>query len=103
MDHKWPSQGPNSPVLLLVATSIEKALAVKKALEIQWDESVPAAQHTSQEAYDEFSALLDPKKEKGRVLTDQGDIKQAFAKAFDFALRHSSWRFQECAIPDLLL
>ena len=65
----------------VVATSMEKALAVKKELEIQWDENVPAAQHSSQEAYDEFSALLDPKKEKGRVLTDQGNIKQAFAKA----------------------
>lgn len=63
----------------LIATSLEVALAAKKALKIDWS-SAAATGYDSQRIYTEYEKVASEDK-KGEALHEIGDIKQAFGNA----------------------
>ena len=63
----------------IVATSLEKAIKAKKELQIDWDKNVPAINHNSAQAYDNYNEVA--KNTKGRVLSEQGNIRDGLKKA----------------------
>lgn len=60
----------------VVATTLEKALAAKTQLEIEWSEDVIAARHSSQTALDSYEQLAN-KAKAGKILRSKGDVKTA--------------------------
>lgn len=69
----------------VVATTLEKALAAKAKLEIEWSEDVVAAKHSSQLALDSYQELAQQTK-VGKVLHSKGDAKAA--------LQHGTKKYQ---------
>jgi isoquinoline 1-oxidoreductase beta subunit len=69
----------------VVAASIEQALKIKKQLNIAWDDAVKAADHSSQEAYEEYEKIA-TRDVSEKVLTQTGDVDAAWqsaAKSFE--------------------
>lgn len=64
----------------VVATSQEKALSIKKQLKIDWDDSVPAATHSSQDAFASYQVIAN-QDQPGKIITDRGDFTQAWKGA----------------------
>lgn len=64
----------------VVATSLEKALSIKKQLNILWDESIPAAAHSSQDAFADYQTIAD-QDQPGKLLTNRGDFPKAWKDA----------------------
>lgn len=63
----------------IIAHSFPKALAARDALEIEWSEA-EATGFNSQEAYEQYAKVAAEKKE-GRVLNQQGDVRQTLRAA----------------------
>ncbi len=63
----------------VVATTLSKALAAKKQLEIEWGKAI-ASGFNSQEAYGAYEKIADQNK-NGQVLTEIGNTKSAFRSA----------------------
>lgn len=62
----------------IIASSINHAMAIKKALNINWSEA-KATGFNSQEAYAKYAKIANSKGES-KVITNIGDVKQAFKK-----------------------
>ena len=65
----------------VVADTIEQALAAKEKMEIDWNEGVKAAEHTSQAAYDQYVKLAEDRSAEKNVINEQGSVKKAFGNA----------------------
>lgn len=65
----------------IVADTMHEALAAKEQLEIEWNEGVPAASHTSEDAFIQYQNLVADKAVEGKVLNNQGDVKKAFKQS----------------------
>ncbi len=63
----------------ILADSMEQALAAKKQLKIKWDKS-KASGFNSQDTFGSYEKMLD-QKEKGRVLTEIGNVNTAMKRA----------------------
>lgn len=63
----------------VVAGTLEKALEIKKQLDIDWNTDVPAAKHNSQEALDAYSTLN--QHDEQRQLVNKGNVAQAMRSA----------------------
>lgn len=62
----------------IVATTLEKALAAKGKLAIDWDNNVPARNHNSQEDLTAYEALADAAPD-GKILHQKGDVQAALS------------------------
>lgn len=60
----------------VVATTLEKALAAKSKLAIDWDQQVEARQHNSQNDLNTYEKLADSAQE-GKLLHSTGDVQKA--------------------------
>ena len=65
----------------VIATSLEKALAIKKELQIHWDENVPAISHNSETIYKQYGVIAGNNKQEKDVLTNKGDFSRALRSA----------------------
>ncbi|WP_445384054.1 molybdopterin cofactor-binding domain-containing protein [Robiginitalea sp. IMCC44478] len=63
----------------LVAETLEQALAAKKLLKIQWEDSI-AAGYNSQEAFGDYEKMA-AKAGPGQVITEIGDVQKALQSA----------------------
>ncbi len=63
----------------VVASTLEKALAIKKELDIDWNTNVLAAQHSSQEDLEKYSTMV--QHDESRKLIEKGDVNSALRKA----------------------
>ena len=63
----------------IIATTIEKALEVKKQLDISWS-SAPASGFNSQEALTKYEKIAG-EYDSGKVLTEQGNFQKAYQSA----------------------
>jgi isoquinoline 1-oxidoreductase beta subunit len=63
----------------VVANTLEKALEIKKNLDIDWNKNVPAARHSSQEALDQYATMT--QHDETRELRSIGNVGQAMARA----------------------
>ena len=65
----------------VVADTLEKALKAKAALRIEWSKGAKAATHSSEQAYAEYTALVNDDSRKGRSLESKGDPANAIKMA----------------------
>lgn len=65
----------------VVADTLERALEAKDHLDIEWNEGVKAAEHTSQTAFDQYQDIAIDKSVESKILNNQGDVLQAFKNA----------------------
>ncbi len=63
----------------IVATTLEKALAAKTKLAIDWDQNVAAQGHDSQEDLEQYLSMADASSD-GKVLHSVGDVRAALQK-----------------------
>lgn len=65
----------------IVAETIEIALTAKQQLQIQWSKDTKASGHNSQEAFNDYAALVRDEGNKGRVMENKGNASQAILSA----------------------
>lgn len=65
----------------LIAESIEKALAIKPRLQIEWSDDAKAISHNSRQAYEDYVRILDSETVDGRTIAERGDVNQGLRSA----------------------
>ncbi|MEM9717660.1 MAG: molybdopterin cofactor-binding domain-containing protein [Bacteroidota bacterium] len=65
----------------IIASTIERALKAKKLLNIAWTNDTPSQGHGSQESFERYADLAGDATEKGKVLTEIGNVEHAKSEA----------------------